>query len=179
MTLFKSADLVLEIPGALTVATDGSCLVNPDGPTGWAFYVEDGRFGYGGLEQGTNNIGELLAVQRVLEEFPTTPLVIQADSAYTIGCASTWAEGWSRKGWVNSKKEPVANLEIVQDIFSLMQARKAADVPVYFQKVKAHLADITVWPLNVKVDELAGIASKRAANGQVESVYGALSEAVA
>lgn len=172
MTLYKSADLVLELPGAITVATDGSCLTNPDGPTGWAFYAEDGEYGYGGLEEGTNNIGELLAVQRVLEHYPSTPLVIQADSAYTIGCASTWAAGWARNGWKNSKKEPVANLGIVQDIYALMQARAANDVPVHFQKVKAHLKDVTIWPLNVKVDELAGIASQRAKHGVTEPVYG-------
>lgn len=158
----------------LTVAVDGSCHLNTmegeNSPTGWAWFAEDGRFAYAGVQDGTNNVGELLAILNVLAEFPNTPLVIQADSAYAIGCASTWAEGWSRKGWVNSKKEVVANLEIVKGIFVLMQARKCEGVPVRFQKVKAHLADTTIWPLNIKVDELAGLASERAKVGLVDVV---------
>lgn len=158
----------------LTVAVDGSCHLNTtegeNSPTGWAWFAEDGCFAYAGVEDGTNNVGELLAILNVLTEFPHTPLVIQADSAYAIGCASTWAEGWSRKGWVNSKKEVVANLEIVKSIFALMQARKREGVPVRFQKVKAHLADPTIWPLNTAVDELAGLASERAKVGQLDVV---------
>lgn len=158
----------------LTVAVDGSCHLNTmegeKSPTGWAWFAEDGRFAYAGVEDGTNNVGELLAILNVLAEFPDTPLVIQADSAYAIGCASIWAEGWSRKGWINSKKEVVANLEIVKSIFALMQARKRDGVPVRFQKVKAHLADTTIWPLNAAVDELAGLASERAKVGLVAMV---------
>lgn len=158
----------------LTVAVDGSCHLDtrPEhkSPTGWAWFAEDGRFAYAGVADGTNNVGELLAILNVLNEFPTTPLVIQADSAYAIGCASTWAEGWSKKGWVNSKKEPVANLEIVQSIFVLMQERKRGGVAVRFQKVKAHLIDKSIWPLNVAVDELAGLASERAKIGLVDIV---------
>lgn len=158
----------------LTVAVDGSCHLNTtegvNSPTGWAWFAEDGRFAYAGVEDGTNNVGELLAILNVLIEFPNTPLVIQADSAYAIGCASTWAEGWSKKGWLNSKKEVVANLEIVKSIFALMQARKSEGVPVRFQKVKAHLADATIWPLNAAVDELAGLASERAKVGLVAIV---------
>ncbi|MDQ3156248.1 MAG: hypothetical protein M3Q98_05955 [Actinomycetota bacterium] len=158
----------------LTVAVDGSCHLNTTegakSPTGWAWFAEDGRFAYAGVEDGTNNVGELLAILNVLTEFPDTPLVIQADSSYAIGCASIWAEGWSKKGWLNSKKETVANLEIVKAIFTLMQARKREGVPVRFQKVKAHLADPTVWPLNVAVDELAGLASERAKVGLVDIV---------
>ena len=158
----------------LTVAVDGSCHLNTtegmNSPTGWAWFAEDGRFAYAGVEDGTNNVGELLAILNVLVEFPDTPLVIQADSAYAIGCASTWAEGWSKKGWLNSKREVVANLEIVKSIFTLMQARKRDGIPIRFQKVKAHLADTTIWPLNAAVDELAGLASERAKIGLVDVV---------
>ncbi len=158
----------------LTIAVDGSCHLDTRpghrSPTGWAWYAEDGRYAYAGVADGTNNVGELLAILNALGEFSTTPLIIQADSAYAIGCASTWAEGWSRKGWINSKKEPVANLEIVQGIFALMQERKRGGVPVRFQKVKAHLIDKSIWPLNVAVDELAGLASERAKVGLFDVV---------
>ena len=64
----------------------------------------------------------------------------------------------------------MANLEIVKRIFTLMQARKKDGIPVRFQKVKAHLADTTIWPLNAAVDELAGLASERAKVGLIDVV---------
>jgi len=39
------------------VATDGSCLRNPGGPTGWAYVRSDGHWAYGGDPVGTNQIG--------------------------------------------------------------------------------------------------------------------------
>jgi ribonuclease HI len=166
MTLARTPTAVTQLPGAIVVGTDGSCVSNP-GPTGWAYVADDGTSACGGLLQGTNNIGELLAVENALRDFADRPLVIQADSAYTIGCSTTWAAGWARNGWRNSKKEVVANVEIVQSIHALMQARRDRDAAVYFQKVKAHLTDLSVWPLNVAADRLAGLASARAAQGDV------------
>ncbi|MBC7632910.1 ribonuclease H [Aeromicrobium sp.] len=169
MTLARSHTDVTVMDGAIVVGTDGSCMTNP-GPTGWAYVGDDGASACGGVLAGTNNIGELLAVANALRDFADRPLVIQADSSYTIGCSTTWAAGWARNGWKNSKKEIVANVEIVQGIFALMQARRDASAPVYFQKVKAHLLDLTVWPLNVAADALAGQASARAARGDVTEV---------
>lgn len=169
VTLARTDTDVTGLPGAIVVGTDGSCVSNP-GPTGWAYVADDGSSACGGVLDGTNNIGELLAVANALRDFADRPLVIQADSAYTIGCSTTWAAGWARNGWRNSKKEIVANVEIVQDIYSLMQARRDARLPVFFQKVKAHLTDRSVWPLNVAADELAGQASARAARGDVAEI---------
>ena len=169
MTLARTHTAVLQLGGAIVVGTDGSCVTNP-GPTGWAYVADDGTSACGGLLQGTNNIGELLAVENALRDFADRPLVIQADSSYTIGCSTTWASGWARNGWHNSKKEIVANVEIVQAIYALMQARRDSDAPVFFQKVKAHLTDLSVWPLNVAADALAGSASARAARGDITEV---------
>lgn len=162
VTLTRTPADILSQPHAIVVGTDGSCVTNP-GPTGWAYVADDGASACGGLLQGTNNIGELLAVENALRDFADRPLVIQADSSYTIGCSTTWASGWARNGWKNSKKEIVANVEIVQAIYALMQARRDQGAPVHFQKVKAHLTDLSVWPLNVAADALAGQASARAA----------------
>jgi ribonuclease HI len=169
VTLARTHTDVMQLGGAIVVGTDGSCVTNP-GPTGWAYVADDGTSACGGLLQGTNNIGELLAVENALRDFADRPLVIQADSSYTIGCSTTWASGWARNGWRNSKKEIVANVEIVQGIYALMQARRDSGAPVFFQKVKAHLTDLSGWPLNVAADTLAGQASARAARGDVTEV---------
>ena len=55
----------------IIAAADGSSLSNP-GPAGWAWYVDDDRWGAGGWARGTNNMGELMA--RNLEK--TTPVML-------------------------------------------------------------------------------------------------------
>ncbi len=149
----------------LRFGTDGSCLRNPDGPTGWAYVCDDGRYSFGGRTAGTNQIGELMAILTVLRDFPREPLEIQSDSAYAIGCSATWKEGWQRAGYAR-KSGPIANLGIIREIHRLIDTRGAA---VRFVKVKAHLRDESVHPLNVRADELAGRGAReaQAARGDV------------
>ena len=142
----------------LTFGTDGSCLRNPDGPTGWAYICDNGNYSYGGRPSGTNQIGELMAILTVLRDHPTQPLEIQSDSAYAIGCSSTWKVGWQRAGYVR-KTGPIANLDIIREIHRRLDDRSA---PVRFVKVKAHLRDETVHPLNVRADDLAGRGARGA-----------------
>lgn len=156
-------------PGELVVACDGSCLSNPDGPTGWAWAAQDGRAAYGGLESGTNNIGELLAVLAVLRDFPDTPLLVQIDSQYAMKAATIWLPGWKAKGWLTAAGKPIKNPGIIKDIDILMMERAARDVPIRFQWVKGHRTD-NAFPLNTEADRLAGLASARAATGLTERV---------
>ena len=106
-----------------------------------------------------------MAILTVLRDFPGRPLRIQSDSAYAIGCSSTWKAGWQRARYVR-KAGPIANLGIIRDIHELLDTRRA---PVAFVKVKAHLLDETVHPLNVRADELAGVGARaaQAADGDV------------
>ena len=149
----------------LTFGTDGSCLKNPDGPTGWAYVGQHGVYAFGGRAVGTNQIGELMAILSVLRDFPDQPIEIQSDSAYAIGCSSTWKAGWQRAGYVR-KTGPIANLDIIREIHQLIDGRAT---PVVFVKVKAHLVDESVHPLNVRADELAGRGARaaQAARGSV------------
>ena len=126
----------------LTFGTDGSCLRNPDGPTGWAFICDDGTFAYGGRPSGTNQVGELMAILMVLRHHQEAHLEIQSDSAYAIGCSSTWKTGWQRAGYVR-RTGPIANLDIIMEIHDLLDTRPGR---VTFVKVKAHLRDESVHP---------------------------------
>ena len=58
------------VPDPVLVATDGSCLRNPGGPTGWAWVRADGAWASGGRPEGTNQIGELMAVVLALTDHP-------------------------------------------------------------------------------------------------------------
>ncbi len=150
------ARVIAVAPDKVLVATDGSCLRNPGGATGWAYVRSDGAWAYGGRPSGTNQIGELLAVVLALADHQDAALEIQCDSAYAIGCATTWKKGWQRNNYINSQKKVVSNLEIIRQLHDLLDARTA---PVTFTKVKGH--DLSNrWPLNTAVDVVCGLAAE-------------------
>lgn len=148
----------------LTVATDGSCLRNPGGPTGWAWAAEDGRSCAGGTPKGTNQIGELYGVLTALRAFPVEDLTLQIDSEYAMNIATQWGRGWAKRGWKTASGSPVKNLALVKLIVHLMRTRPA---PVRFDKVPAH-DKAGRWPLNDQADHLAKTAAHRAASLQLE-----------
>lgn len=146
----------------LTVATDGSCLRNPGGPTGWAWAAEDGRSCAGGTPKGTNQVGELYGVLTALRAFPVEDLTIQIDSEYAMKVATQWAPGWARRGWKTASGDPVKNVPLVKMILHLMRSRPA---PVQFEKVPAH-DKAGRWPLNDRADLLAKAAAKKAGSSR-------------
>jgi ribonuclease HI len=118
---------------AIVVATDGSCLANP-GPGGWCWYADDGRWAAGGAPHTTNNQMELQAVLEALRSLPSTrPLVIRADSSYTIDACTKWIHGWKRRGWKTAQGAPVKNRETIQAIDHALDGRLVA-----FEWVKGH-----------------------------------------
>jgi ribonuclease HI len=141
--------------GPVLLATDGSCLQNPGGATGWAYVRADGGWASGGRPVGTNQIGELLGVVLALTDHPDVELEIQCDSSYAIGCATTWKKGWQRNNYVNSQRKTVSNLEIIRELHRLIDTRTAK---LTFSKVKGH--DLSnKWPLNTAVDVVCGLAA--------------------
>lgn len=76
------------------IYTDGSCLKNPNGPGGWAFYSTL-KQGCGGERSTTNNRMEIIAVIEALkehtkevEENKEVKFTIYSDSQYVINCAT-------------------------------------------------------------------------------------------
>ena len=73
----------------------------------------------------TNNICELKAVINGCEEAlewlePFDVVLVYSDSAYIINCyKQNWYKAWEQNGWLNSKKEPVANKRIFLYFFSV------------------------------------------------------------
>ena len=109
----------------ITAAADGSSLGNP-GPAGWAWYVDEDTWDAGGWPQGTNNLGELTAILRLLEATAETgeELHILADSQYAINVVSKWRLGWKKRGWTKADKKPIKNLELIQEIDRAMEGRR-------------------------------------------------------
>ena len=131
----------------ITAAADGSSLGNP-GPAGWAWYVDEDTWDAGGWPKGTNNLGELTAILRLLEATAETgeELHILADSQYAINVVSKWRLGWKKRGWTKADKKPIKNLELIQEIDRAMEGRR-----VTFEWVKGHAGH----HMNERADDLA------------------------
>ena len=100
----------------VTIYTDGACSGNP-GPGGWGailMYNDIKKEISGGENPTTNNKMELMAAIEALSllKFPCE-VELYSDSAYLINCfKNNWLDGWKAKNWVNSKREPVKNIEL-------------------------------------------------------------------
>ena len=131
----------------ITAAADGSSLGNP-GPAGWAWYVDEETWDAGGWPKGTNNLGELTAILRLLQATAKTgeELHILADSQYAINVVTKWRLGWKKRGWTKADKKPIKNLELIQEIDRAMEGRR-----VTFEWVKGHAGH----RMNERADDLA------------------------
>lgn len=93
----------------------------------------------------TNNRMELAAILRafdfISEHNLIEPIIIYSDSAYCINMLTSWIFSWSENGWKNSKKKPVANLDLVQKLFQYCRDQDFMQ-NISFQKVTGHNNDI-------------------------------------
>jgi ribonuclease HI len=122
----------------ITIYTDGSSRGNP-GPGGYGFiciYPNDAdemRIDErGGREDlTTNNRMELKAVIEALKFFddyyakntPTT-YEVRLDSAYVLNGSTKWLHGWKAKNWISSTKEEVKNIDLWQEIDSVLKGKE-------------------------------------------------------
>jgi len=131
---------------AIHVWTDGACTGNP-GPCGVGVVIVDDKthtqrelseF----LGMGTNNIAELTAILRGLQEVTdrSRPVIVYSDSMYSIGLLS---QNWKAK----------ANQELVAQLRALVREFPS----IKFVKVAGHAG----VELNERVDELARQAVMR------------------
>jgi len=116
------------------VYTDGACRGNP-GPGGWGWVIPDGAWANGADPDTTNQRMELMAALDALRTIEG-PVEVVSDSTYVVNCFNDgWWKGWLKRGWKNSKKEPVANRDIWEPLIELY--RRRAD-ELTFTWVKGH-----------------------------------------
>lgn len=132
------------------IYTDGACSGNP-GPGGWGtilMYKDTKKEISGYKKDTTNNVMEITAVIEGLKLLKEPCKVqIYSDSAYVVNAFNQhWIEGWIKKNWQNSKKEPVKNKELWLELYALVKQHE-----VEFIKVKGHADN----ELNNRCDELA------------------------
>ena len=135
--------------------TDGACRGNP-GPGGWAWADDRGAFASGHDPRTTNQRMEITAVLEALRDHAGAgPVEIVSDSTYVVNCfRDRWYEGWRRRGWLNSRRQPVANRDLWEPLLALAVD---AGTDVRFSWVKGHSGDT----MNDFVDVLATEAADR------------------
>ena len=99
----------------------------------------------------TNNQMELQAVIECLKALnQPCKVILMTDSKYVCNAINEkWLQGWIKKGWVNSSKQPVKNKEQWQELVPLLEKHE-----VKFFWVKGHADNHG----NKRADELCNIA---------------------
>ena len=83
-------------------------------------------------------------------------VILYSDSAYLINCKNQeWYISWQNNGWVNSKKQPVANPIHWKQLIPFFEMKN-----ICFQKIKGHSGH----EYNELVDEMARAQSLLAKN---------------
>ena len=129
----------------LKIYTDGSC-INSFGGYGFVVISGEDHFDYFGKYPGvcTNQKAELYAILKAIVCTQTANISernigaiateIYTDSKYAIGCLTIWYPNWLKNGWKNSKKQPVANKELIEEILLVMKGRNIKFFHVFGHK---------------------------------------------
>lgn len=123
------------------IYTDGSCLKNPGGASGWCFCLLEGRhewFVTGGELSSTNNRMELTAIIEALTFLHEESCILYTDSLLSLNCA---IGKWKRK----------SNLDLWERFDQVSQGKT-----INWKWVKAHSGD----RYNELVDDLARTEAK-------------------
>ena len=147
------------------IFSDGACKGNP-GPGGWGALLRfrpaaGGRAPrekelFGGSPDTTNNRMELTAAIRALEALKRPcRVVLHTDSKYVLQGITEWIAGWKKRGWINTAKQPVKNVDLWKELDAA-----AARHAIEWRWVKGHAGHVD----NERADALA--------NRGVESLMG-------
>jgi ribonuclease HI len=169
-------DLMKDLGNPITketvyVFSDGNCRNNgrKNAKAGYSIYFSDDRYAQFNktrlvTTEPTNNKAELSGIKAIFktidtnkELFQDKQVVICTDSQYSINCIVKWSSNWIKNNWLNSKKEPVKNKELIQ---SILELQKNINVDVSFKHVFSHIQepqdktslDWFYWQGNNKVD---------------------------
>ena len=111
----------------IEIFCDGACSGNP-GVGGYGSILRCGDkvkelSGAEGVT--TNNRMEMTGAIAALEAL-TRPceVVVTTDSQYLAKGMTEWLSGWVKRGWVNSKKEPVLNRDLWEKLLALSKQHK-------------------------------------------------------
>lgn len=105
------------------IFTDGACRGNP-GPGGWGVllrYRSNEKELSGAEAATTNNRMELTAAIKALEALnKPCNVILTTDSQYLMQGINEWLEGWKRRNWKTANRRPVKNVDLWQQLDTLV-----------------------------------------------------------
>lgn len=151
------------------IYVDGACEGNP-GPGGYGIVMEARRYGEPQLRKlrrisgptslrSTNNQAELegatIALATIITSMLDKPTLINVwcDSEYLVRGINEYIYKWMQNGWKTAKKEPVANRELWEQLYS---QHSRLNFRPQFLWVKGH----SVSQGNIAADDLARAAAR-------------------
>ncbi len=133
----------------IEIFCDGACSGNP-GVGGWGSVLRwngHEKELSGAAGETTNNRMELTAAIEALASLKRPcDVVLTTDSQYLAKGMTEWIAGWQKRGWVNSKKEPVLNRDLWERLLELAKIHE-----IEWVWVRGHNGH----PENERCDELA------------------------
>jgi ribonuclease HI len=136
----------------LAIYTDGACTNNgkADAAAGVGVYLgkDDPRNVSMPLEKvpHTNNRAELWAIKLaldIIEEEKPIKAIIHTDSQYALKSLTVWIVNWKKNGWLNAKKKPILNKDIIQPIEAQLTKMSVEDgIVVSISYVTGHSGDV-------------------------------------
>jgi len=136
------------------IFTDGACSGNP-GPGGYGAilkYRQQVKEISGCEPETTNNRMEMTAIIEALRQLKRScKIKVITDSNYVVKGMTEWLPGWVRRNWLNSRKEPVLNRDLWEELMKLDQAHQ-----IQWIWIKGHHGH----PENERCDQLARDAIK-------------------
>ena len=146
---------------------DGACSGNP-GPGGFGSILR-----YNGNEKEisagtihtTNNRMELTAAIEALKCL-TRPcrVIVTTDSQYLVKGMTEWLSGWQGKGWLNSRKEPVLNRDLWEELSELVKVHN-----VEWRWVRGHDGHAENERCDLLAREVIKLLTAQAADSSKES----------
>ena len=148
---------------SITIYTDGACSNNgkKNAAAGIGVYVEN-IYNISEKISGrqTNQRAELYAILKALNVINIndyTKIIIYTDSLYSINCITKWIKTWIKNGWLDKKKHPIKNKDIIQSIYNIYNKYNH----IHFIHVLAHTNNTDIHSIgNSKADALANLMSQ-------------------
>ena len=136
---------------------DGSSLGNP-GVGGYGVLILNAStlevLELGGRKQYTTNnemeMSALIAGLSVLSFTSELPLYLYIDSQYVLNGITNWMYSWQKSGWIKKDNEPIKNLPLWKQLYSLIDPLKKSGRVEFF-----HIYGHTGQKGNERVDTIA------------------------
>lgn len=139
-TVISDNEDISIMTSTITIYTDGACKGNgqDNAQGGWAAVLDNGKKQLqlsAGVSDTTNQRMELQAAIEGLKAVRNSDATIKllTDSKYLQKGCNEWLSAWKAKDWKRSNGKPVLNLDLWQELDSLLEVLK-----VTFQWVKGH-----------------------------------------